>query len=466
VASLEEEVRAVVGPTNVFTGDAIESRYTTDILNKYHSHPVCVARPGNTGEVAEIVKIAARHRVPIVPLGGRTGVVGGGMTEGGVILSLERMNRVLEIDGDAMTMTVEAGAPLQAVQDAAEAEGFMIPLDLGARGSCTIGGSIATTAGGNRVLRWGMARDMVLGLEAVLADGSVVSSLGKFIKDNAGYRWKDLLCGSEGTLGVVTRAVLRMRPQPKSVQTAIVAMSGFDKAPRLLRRLEARFGGQLSSFELMWGEFYDYVSTAQEKLFGRPPPVKTGYPLYAVVESMGAHAERDGEAFEDGLAEAQEEGLIEDAVIARSERERKNLWSVRDELAEPFKPLFPAIAFDVSLALKDMPAFVDQSRRDLTAAFPSTKTFFYGHAGDGNLHLIATLPPNDEETELAIERIVYGVVRNFRGSVSAEHGIGLMKREFIEHTRSPEELALMRSIKRALDPLNILNPGKILPEEV
>ena len=213
---LGEELRSIVGAANLFAGGDIEERYTADITHRYHSQPGFVVRPADTAQIVEIVKLAGRRGVPITPLGGRTGVVGGGMaSDGGIVLSLERMNRILEIDEQSMTMTVEAGTPLQLVQEAAEAKDFIMPLDLGARGSATIGGNIATNAGGNRVLRWGMAGDMVIGLEAVLADGSVVSSLTKMLKDNAGYRWKDLLVGSEGTLGIVTRAVLRLRPLPR-----------------------------------------------------------------------------------------------------------------------------------------------------------------------------------------------------------------------------------------------------------
>jgi FAD/FMN-containing dehydrogenase len=255
-----------------------------------------------------------------------------------------------------------------------------------------------------------------------------------------------------------------MRPLPTSAQTALVAMSGFDKAPALLRRLDGRFAGQLSSFELMWPDFYGFVTRAQLEARGHPAPLPASYPLYALVESMGADPVRDGELFEAALAEAAEEGLIEDAVIARSERERARLWAVRDDLTEAFRPLFPLVAFDVSLALKDMPAFVQRTREAIGGAYPASTLLYYGHAGDGNLHLVASLPPADPAAELKIETLVYGVVREFAGSISAEHGIGSSKRDFIGFTRSPEELALMRAIKRALDPLNILNPGKVLPD--
>src|ERR1700722_1635226 len=354
---LEEELRSIVGAANLFAGGDIEERYTADITRKYHSQPGFVVRPADTAQVVAIVKLAGRHGVPIPPLGGRTGVVGGGMaSDGGIVLSLERMNRILEIDEQSMTMTVEAGALLQLVQEAAEAKDFIMPLDLGARGSATIGGNIATNAGGNRVLRWGMAGDMVIGLEAVLADGSVVSSLTKMLKDNAGYRWKDLLVGSEGTLGIITRAVLRLRPLPRSTQTALVAMSGFDCVPRLLRRLEARFAGQLSSFELMWNDFYEYVSKAQ--LPYRPQPMPPVHALYALIETLGGDPERDMELFQTVLSEGQESG-----VIAKNTRVCTNLWVLRDDLVVAMRAMQPAVAFDVSMALQDMAAFVEMSKK-------------------------------------------------------------------------------------------------------
>ena len=456
-------LRTIVGTPNLFAGADIEDRYRVDVMQKHHARPLAVVRPADTTQVVEIIKIAARAAVPVTPLGGRTGVVGGGVCrDGGIVLSLERMNRVLEVDDSSMTMTVEAGVPLQQAQEVAEAHGFILPLDLGARGSATIGGNIATNAGGVRVLRWGMTRDMVLGLEAVLANGAVVSSLSKSLKDNAGYHWKDLLIGSEGTLGVVTRAVLRLRPLPASTQTALLALGGFESVPALLRRLEGRFAGQLSSFELMWQDFYDYVTAAQ--LNTRRPPLPPGSPLYALVETLGSDPVRDLELFQEGLHEAGEAGLIEDAVIAQTARERGNLWAVRDDLTEPFKPLFPLAAFDVSLALKDMPAFVRDSRAAVLALYPSSTILYYGHAGDGNLHVAVALDRSGPDAETKVETAVYGCIRQYGGSISAEHGVGTAKRTYIGYTRSKTELALMRSIKQALDPDNIMNPGKVLPD--
>jgi FAD/FMN-containing dehydrogenase len=446
----------------VFAGDAIEERYRTDILRKYRADPGVVVRPSNTAEVAAIVHAARQTGVPITALGGGTGLVGGGMAAaGGILLSFERMNRLVELDTMAMTMTIEAGATIGAAQDAAEAEGLFLPIDLGARGTATIGGAISTNAGGIRVLRWGMMRDMVLGLEAVLADGSVVSSLGKSIKDNAGYNWKHLLIGAEGTLGIVTRAVLRLRVKPVSAQTALIGLRNVEDAAVLLRRLQGELP-DLSSFEVMWRNFYDFVSTAQ--LIKRPRPMSCDHGFYVIVETLGADPARDAAAFEAALERHLEEGLIEDVVIAKSERERSNLWAVREDLIDVMATIKPRYAFDVSMALSDMARFVADSEARLRGVFPDAQIMFYGHAGDGNLHVTVGPGQGSGSVERAINEAVYDAVRAVNGSISAEHGIGHAKRAFIGWTRSPEELVLMRLIKTALDPQNILNPGKVVPD--
>jgi FAD/FMN-containing dehydrogenase len=461
VSAIAQSLAAVVGSGNVFEGAGIEERYRVDIMAKYVSRPGFVVRPGSTEEVAAIVELAAQVNLSITPLGGRTGVVGGGIAkDGAIVLSLERMSRILEIDVASMTMTVEAGATLQSIHEAAEAKGLFMPLDLGARGTATIGGNIATNAGGNRVLRWGMMRDMVLGLEAVLANGSVVSSLTKALKDNAGYNWKHLLIGSEGTLGVITRAVLRLRPLPASSQTALVALNSFENATTLLRKMDAALGGRLSSFELMWSDFYDYVSEAQ--LAKRARALPCGHALYALVESLGSEVEHDGALFTGTLERAMSDGVATDAVIAQSDRERDNLWAVRDDLTEALRPLRPLIAYDVSMALVDMPFFREETRAQILQRFPKATTLYYGHAGDGNLHLVVGAG-SDEDHSAEVDRMVYRVVEKYRGSVSGEHGIGKGKRQYIGLTRSTQELALMQAIKTALDPNNLMNPGQVLP---
>jgi FAD/FMN-containing dehydrogenase len=451
----------IVGADQVFAGEAIGERYRTDISRKYAAHPAALVRPATTEEVARVMKVAAAHRTPITVVGGQTGTCGAAVpAEGGIALSLERMNRIVQIDPVALTMTVEAGCILQLAQEAAEEAGLLLPLDLGSRGSATIGGVIGTNAGGNRVVRWGMMRDMVIGLEAVLADGTVVSSLTKMIKDNAGYNWKHLLIGSEGTLGVVTKAVLRLRPLPTTRQTALVAAARFEDAVTILHRLGVGLSGRLSSFEIMWNAFYVRMTEAQ--LDRRPRPMSAGHAFYALVEAMGGDEEGDAAQFERVLGALLEEGVVEDAVIASSEREAEALWAIREDMQGGLTPLRPFTSYDVSMSLGDMPGFVETAQRNLTTAFPDVQILFYGHAGDGNLHAIVSIGRMDAQIQHAFDEAVFDAVRQVGGSIAAEHGIGVSRAPFLPWTRSGPELDLMRVLKQALDPQHILNPGKLL----
>ncbi|MCB2073527.1 MAG: FAD-binding oxidoreductase [Novosphingobium sp.] len=459
--SVGERLGRIVGDRHVLSGEDIPEHYRVDVLGKFSGRPAWVAKPGGTGEVAAIVRLAREEHLPVTVIGGQSGTAGGAVpSDGGLGLSLERMNRIVEIDTLSMTMTVEAGCILQLAQEAAEEQGAFLPLDLGSRGSAVIGGVIGTNAGGNRVVRWGMMRDMVIGLEAVLADGTVVSSLTKMLKDNAGYHWKHLLIGSEGTLGIVTKAVLRLRPLPTTRQTALIATDSFEQMIAVLRRLEVSLSGQLSSFELMWDDFYRLHTEAQ--LGQRPRPMPCGHAIYALVEAMGGNEELDAELFTGALAQLMEEGLVTDAVIAQSARERDALWAVREDLQPGLAPLRPFVAYDVSMAIADMPAFVASARKALLEAWPEATVMFYGHAGDGNLHAVVSIGRMDEEVQRGFDEAVFGAVREVGGSISAEHGVGVERAPYLGWTRSESELALMRTLKRAIDPDGILNPGKLL----
>jgi len=369
------------------------------------------------------------------------------------------MNRIEEIDALGGTMTVEAGAVLQTVCEAAEEKGLIFPLDLGARGSATIGGNISTNAGGNRVIRYGMTRDMVLGLEAVLADGTVMTSMNKLIKNNAGYDLKHMFIGSEGTLGVVTRAVLRVWPKPKSQDTGFVAVESFEQLPTFLRHMERALGGTLSAFEVMWEDFYKLVT--MEPATGRPV-IAHGHPYYVLVESMGGDQEADSARFEAAMMEALEAGEISDAVIAKSQAERDAMWALRDDVGQVVHT-YPMFTFDVSLKIADMESYIAEVKQGLAAKWPDSSLMVFGHLGDGNLHVIpGRFPDAEQATRRGVEAIVYGELRERQGSVSAEHGIGLEKRPYLGWSRSGEEVALMQLLKRTLDPKNILNPGKVL----
>ncbi|MCC6917792.1 MAG: FAD-binding oxidoreductase [Alphaproteobacteria bacterium] len=424
--------------------------------------PVALVRPRSTAEVSAVLKIAHAAGQPVVPWGGRTGLVDGCRADGAVALSLERMNAIEEIKPENATMRVQAGCILQTACEAAEAGGLFLPLDLGARGSATIGGTISTNAGGNRVLRYGMMRAMVLGIEAVLADGTVIDAMSPLMKNNAGYDLKQLFIGSEGTLGIVTRAVLRLRPSPASSNVAFLGVPSFDCLPLLLRRLERGTGELLSAFEVMWSDFYRLVTTAPAK--GRAP-LRHGQPFYVLVESLGANPDADAARFEQVLGEALEAGEIVDAAIAKSTAERSAMWALRDDVGQVLRN-GPIFAFDVSLKISDMEAYVADVRSLLHERWGSERLslMVFGHLGDGNLHLIVGVGDSSAEARHEVETLVYRPLRTRGGSISAEHGIGLQKRDYLNWSRSPAEIALMRTLKHALDPGNILNPGKVVAE--
>ena len=458
------QLAAAIGARFVITGDDIGEHYRIDIGRKFSAHPAVLVKPGTVAEVSAVMKLAHGAGMAVTVVGGQTGTCGAAVpSDGGIALSLERMNRIGAIDLLSMTLEVEAGCILQTAQDAVEAEGALLPLDLGARGSATVGGVIATNAGGNRVLRWGMMRDMVLGLEAVLADGTILSSLTPMLKDNAGYNWKQLVIGSEGTLAIVTRAVLRLRPLPTTRQTALIAAASFEDMIHVLRRLEVGLSGKLSSFELMWGDFFAYLTKMQ--LPQRPRPMATGHGFYALVEAMGGDEASDDAQFVRQLAALIETGLVVDAVIAQSGRERDALWAVREDLSPGFTPLRPFMSYDVSMGLRDMPRFAEMARANVLAAFPQAIMLFFGHAGDGNLHALVSIGQMDAAIALAFDTAIYDAVRAVGGSIAAEHGVGTTRAAFLPWSRSEAEIALMYRLKAALDPTGILNPGKVLLPE-
>ncbi len=440
-----------LGADCVLTGDDVHSR-SAGIWRSDTIQAKAIVRARSTEEVSEAMKICHAHDQTVVAHGGLTGLVKASLTApDDVVISLERMNAIEEIDAVNRTATVQSGAILQTIQEAAEEQGLMFPLDLGGRGSCTIGGNISTNAGGNRVIRYGMTRDMVLGLEAVLADGTVVTSLNQMIKNNAGYDLKHLFVGSEGSLGIVTRAVLRLREMPTSRATMFVGVDEFAKLGQLLKLIDAELGGTLSAFEVMWNNFYTLVTTEPAK---NQPPISQEYPYYVLIEAMGAN----DELVEAVLGRAYEEGLVVDAVFAQSEAQRQALWAMRDDVEQCFR-YGPTISFDVSMRISCMEDYVQAVQAGMDDAFDEYRLFIFGHLGDGNLHLVAGVD-GAEKREL-VERCVYAPLEPIGGSVSAEHGVGLEKKPYLAMCRSPEEIDLMRTLKTALDPKGLLNPGKI-----
>ncbi|MEH6571134.1 MAG: FAD-binding oxidoreductase [Halioglobus sp.] len=421
---------------------------------------LAVVRPRNTSEVSEVMKLCNQYNQSVVTEGGKTGMVRGCIASpGDIALSLERMNTIEELDTANGTATVQAGVPLQLVQEAAEAARFCYPMDLGARGSATIGGTISTNAGGNRVIRYGMTRGLVLGLEVVMADGTIVSSMNKMIKNNAGYDLKQLFIGSEGTLGIVTRAVLKLSPALNSQQTALVALERFEQVISLLQHCQRELGGQLCAFEVMWNSYFQLVTG--DEAHQKKAPMDRNYPFYVLIESAGADQDKDTEAFEYALNGALEEGLICDAVLSKSHAERNALWEIRDNIEALFT-LYPFYGFDISLPLDRMAQYLADIEQTLSATWPTQRHVVFGHLGDGNLHIVVTTGSEHVAEKHRVEDVVYSALETYGGSISAEHGIGLEKKNYLHHSRSTEELALMRLLKTTLDPKNLLNPGKLL----
>ena len=448
----------VVGPAGVLLGEDVTSR-SDSWPPMGGCQAKAIIRPASTREVSEVLKLCHATGQGVVTHGGLTGLVGGAHAEQDeIVLSLERMRALEPVDTINRTITVDAGVPLQRVHEAAEGAGLLFPLDLGARGSCTIGGNIATNAGGNSVIRYGMTRDQLLGVEAVLADGTIISSLNGVIKNNTGYDLKQLFIGSEGTLGIVTRAVLRLRPLPRSSNTALVAIESFDLLGRFLADMDSALGGTLSAFEVMWNDFYRLIVGDGSK---HGQPLGSDHGFYVLLESTGGHEESDKVRFEGALEEAFESELIVDAVIAQSKQQREDLWAIRDDIEGLTQMLMPPIVFDISLAIPHMDEYVDEVRQQLSHRWPDSRMVVFGHLGDGNIHLALTVGSHNPEQVHAVETIVYEALGRRRGVISAEHGIGLDKREYLKHSRSADEISLMKTLKQALDPKGILNPGKI-----
>ncbi len=449
-----QSVKEIVGAKGVLTGADVAAR--PNYSWGAGSCPArAIVRPGSTEELSQVMALCHANAQTVVPWGGLTGLVNGTTcSPEDIAISLERMRAIEALDAEAGTVTVQAGAILQQVQDSAAEAGLLLAVDLGARGSASIGGMIATNAGGNSVVRYGMMREQVLGLEAVLADGTVITSMNEMLKNNAGYDLKQLFIGTEGTLGLVTRAVLRLRPRPRTVKTALVALDAFTDVATLLRRLGAEFEGKLSAFEVMWRNHYHYLTVESGK---HPLFLPPDHPYYVLLESEGADDAREEQLFTAVLGQLLEEGLVADAVIAQSGQQAAQLWEMRDDVETLIHDLGPVAVFDVSLPIRAMEAYVSDVEKTLAERFPEARLVAFGHLGDGNIHL-GVGPAHDRH---AVECIVYERLAAVNGSISAEHGIGLEKREFLPMSRSPAEIALMKTLKKALDPQRLLNPGKI-----
>ncbi len=470
------QLRAIVGDRGLLEQDLDIRPFVTDWRGQLAGNAAVVVRPNSTEEVAAVVKLCYDNDIAIVPQGGNTGLMGGATpwpAHTGIVLSLGRMNRVIEVDAKGSTMTVEAGCVLQTLQQLASDHDRLLPLSLGAQGSCMIGGNLSTNAGGAQVLHYGNTRNFVLGLEVVLPNGDVWNRLRALKKDNTGYDLKHLFIGAEGTLGIITKAVIKVWPKPKDVATAWLAVPSVQAAVDLLSDSHAASEDSVTSFEIMHrlglDGVFKYVQGTQDPL---PHTRDRESPWYILTEWSSTRPKADGaegmaERMEAFLAEAMERGWVEDAVIAQSEAQARGMWAIREGHAEASRSEGPAISYDMSVATSKIPAFVDAGFEAAKEVLPGIRLSPVGHIGDGNLHYGLKAPEGmSRETftqyKPAITRAINNLIRDFGGSISAEHGIGQEKLDELAYYSSPVEIATMKAIKQALDPKNLMNPGKIL----
>jgi FAD/FMN-containing dehydrogenase len=465
--ALRSQLRGLIGADSILTAPADTAPFLVDERHLYRGSALAVALPRDVGQVARIIGWCNQQRVGVVPQGGNTGYCGGATPdESGqqLLLSLRRLNRIRSIDADNFSLTAEAGCVLASVQQAADATERFFPLSLGSEGSCQIGGNLATNAGGLNVVRYGMARDLLLGIEAVLPDGQVFDGLKSLRKDNTGYDLKSLLVGSEGTLGVITAATLKLWPQMRSSATAIVAIAEPADAVRLLGLLKAQAGERLSSFELLPRIAIELTA---RYISGVTDPLTTVYPWYILCELTSAAVEPLSELLQQTLADAAERSLLLDAALATSERVRAAFWRLRETVPEAQRHVGSSLKHDISVPVASLPAFISQASLWVQTHVTDGVLVCYGHAGDGNLHFNISCTDRARSAaflaqEPQIRRAIHDLVAMFSGSISAEHGIGRLKREELQRYASPVALGAMRAIKQALDPNGIMNPGKLL----
>ncbi len=452
VSKLED----VVGARQINTGAGVR-----DFEFPWSTHQACLARavvyPQSTAEVAEILRVCNAAGQSVVPFGGATNLVQGcATTADDIVLSLRKMNQIEEIDSGGRTLTAQAGVTMRHAQMAADDAGLFFPVDFGARDHCQLGGIVSTNAGGNKVIRYGMTRNSVLGLEAVLADGTIISSMNRYLKNNSGFDLKQLFVGSEGVLGIITRVVFRLGTKATSHNTALLACESFDDVVAVLGCARDAIPNTLTAFEVMWNEFYEL---AVEPLGRLAAPVQPGANYYVIIESMGVDEERDSSAFHALMESLAERQLFSDGTMAKSGRESEQIWQIRDEV-EPV--IGGAINFDVSLKSADIGDYVSRVDAAIHERFPDARVVGFGHLGDNNVHISVAIKDSEEQQALGVEEIVYNCLAAFDGAVSAEHGIGLAKRKWLPISRTAAEIDLMTRLKRMLDPKNILNPGKVV----
>jgi FAD/FMN-containing dehydrogenase len=461
---LIDQFRKIVGERHAITEAADIEAYVTEERNLFHGRSPLVLRPGTTAEVADICKLASAHTIALVPQGGNTGLVGGQTPHNGeVVVSLRRLDKIREVDTASNTMTVEAGVVLQVAQQKASDVDRLFPLSLGAEGSCTIGGNLSTNAGGTAALAYGVAREMALGLEVVLADGRVLNTLSKLKKDNTGYNLHNLFIGAEGTLGIITAATLKLFPKPRAVETAYVGLKSPQAALKLLTIAQSEAANLLTSFELLSEMAVDF--SVRHAIDVRDP-LSQKHPWYVLMElsSPGDDARTPMETI---LARAMEEEIVDDAVIAASLAQRNNFWKLREEMSWAQKPEGGSIKHDISVPIAAVPEFIEEANAAVVKLIPGARPVPFGHLGDGNLHYNVSQPVGADTADYLarwheMNAVVFAIVLRMGGSISAEHGIGVLKRDELPDVKDKTAIELMRAIKAMLDPHGIMNPGKVL----
>lgn len=467
--NLLDQMRAAIGDPYVLTGDDT-AKWVSDWTGAYSSAPMAVLRPKDTNEVSAIIKIAAASKTPIVPVSGNTGLNGGAQSQGSMLLSVDRLNTIGEIDTQGRTATVGAGVILSALHDASDAYDLIFPLTFGARGSAMIGGVLSTNAGGSNVLRYGNTRDLVLGIEAVMANGDIMNLMGALHKDNSGLNLKHLLIGAEGVLGIITKAVVKLFPKPKAYATAMVATPSLHEALDVLHAVQEATGGAVEAFEYMPRAYIDGHLALHPDA---KPPFEDHHDVNILIEvgttsTALANPTAQGSIplttlLETTLGQLFENETVIDAVIAQNETQRATMWARREAAAEIAFSKRPLVDTDIAVALTDVPVFLTRMTARLATIDPDATELVVAHLGDGNIHYTAYPPQDDDALKRAIKEAVEDEVQTLRGSFSAEHGVGISKLETMQRRKDPTALAAMRAIKTVLDPDNILNPGKTIP---
>ena len=455
-----KKFRNVIDDTSIIKGNDLKSRFYHIWKTDISLESICVLLPRNTKQVSEIMKICYENDQEVVIHGGLTNLVGATKSNNSqVVISLEKMNKIIEIDKESKTLTCESGVILEDLINACEENDLLLPLNFGARGSAQIGGAVSTNAGGLRVFKYGMTRNLVLGTEAVLPNGKVINSLKKLIKDNSGYDLKQIFIGSEGTLGIVTKVVLRLYELPSSRLTALSGLNSYDNVLRLLKYLEKNLAGNLSGFELLWNETYKTM-VGEKTNYNKYLPDTHKY--YVFIESTGSDYENDYSKLEDVISDSLEKGYIEDAVIGKNDKEQRNIWGIREDVSVLVDERKYDQHFDISIPTSLIGVVIDKITAELKKNKDVKTIFPFGHVADGNIHFIIGKDSGEDSITKEVNKIIYSNTESVNGSISAEHGIGLDKKEYLKNSRNKEEIELMKLLKKSIDPKNILNPGRIL----